>query len=279
MAYMRSATHFDEDGPTALAWRMTEYQRDVSYIRAMVEREYGKSPSCDSITQMLETRKIRKERAARGLYVESYNEAHDDGAPWSPALISNISLEAAINVSLGDIWDCEHKRTPATTHRIGERVMCRVCRRRKIQRAIHRVAHRKSAREAALMARLAAKESAERKAREAQSKVVLSDAEAAVNTRGRLPLDELKRAVAAKFGIRAAEIDGPNRSRKFVHPRAVVAQILLERGCSYPVIGRCLGGRDHSTAIHMIRNFAMYSEMNPLVPEAYQALRDRKAAA
>lgn len=275
----RESRYRDSDGPSALAWRMTEYQKDVPYIQRMVRREYGTAPAPSVIEDMMVTRRLSVERSQREHYVEGdkYNPDNDDGSDWRPATFGDLGL--AIRVAQGQAWNCDHHRTPATTHRIGEKVMCRVCRRRRLRESLRRIAHRLAAREANKLARIAAKDAVERKHKDARDKITLSDAQAAINARGRLPLDELKGAVAAHFGVRVADLNGPSRFREHVHPRAVIAQILHERGCSYPVIGRCLGGRDHSTAIHMIRNFAMYSEQNEKVPEAYSLFRDQRVCA
>lgn len=42
--------------------------------------------------------------------------------------------------------------------------------------------------------------------------------------------------------------------------RACLALALRQRGLSYPVIGRQLGGRDHSTIIHLIQQAPSYAK-------------------
>lgn len=60
-------------------------------------------------------------------------------------------------------------------------------------------------------------------------------------------LDEL----AKWFGVSVEQIKGSNRKRAIVDVRDLVAYILRQYvGLSYPVIGRILGGRDHTTIMH-----------------------------
>jgi len=58
-------------------------------------------------------------------------------------------------------------------------------------------------------------------------------------------------AVAEFYDLKKKDLEGPSRRREFVKPRQVVMYLLRETlKCSYPFIGKKLGGRDHTTAIH-----------------------------
>jgi chromosomal replication initiator protein len=62
--------------------------------------------------------------------------------------------------------------------------------------------------------------------------------------------------VAAEHGVTVAEIIGPSRKPKIAyarfHAEAALRALTMANGAppSYPMIGRWLGGRDHTTIIH-----------------------------
>lgn len=57
--------------------------------------------------------------------------------------------------------------------------------------------------------------------------------------------------VANFYGIRTGEMIGPSRKRELVAPRQIAMYLLREEiDASYPLIGKELGGRDHTTAMH-----------------------------
>ncbi len=90
-----------------------------------------------------------------------------------------------------------------------------------------------------------------------------------------LPLTgrQLIQAVADALEVSYGEIIGHGRHRAFVEARAVVVQVLRNRGWSYPRIGKLMGGRDHSTVIHAYETFDIHAERNPLVAATYNRLR------
>ena len=56
---------------------------------------------------------------------------------------------------------------------------------------------------------------------------------------------------AAKVtGYSQAEIVGAGRTRALSHVRFAIMLVLRRRGLSFPVIGRLLGNRDHTTVMH-----------------------------
>ncbi|MBD5641935.1 MAG: hypothetical protein HDQ91_05910 [Desulfovibrio sp.] len=60
--------------------------------------------------------------------------------------------------------------------------------------------------------------------------------------------------VAAKMGIRPADITGKSRRQEFVIARQAAMYICrLKFGLSYPELGRIFGGRDHATVMHGIK--------------------------
>jgi len=93
--------------------------------------------------------------------------------------------------------------------------------------------------------------------------------------RGILPADMLIRSVANEFGISADTVKAKERPIHHVHARSVIVKILRERNLSKPMIGKLLGGRDHSTVWNSLVNFDMYERINPLVSIVYNKFRGK----
>jgi hypothetical protein len=68
-------------------------------------------------------------------------------------------------------------------------------------------------------------------------------------------LDELMERVAGGFGLTVADLTGRSREAVVVRARTALIAILRERGNSFPTIGRLVGGRDHTTIVHLFRKF------------------------
>ena len=93
-------------------------------------------------------------------------------------------------------------------------------------------------------------------------------------------------AVAESCEISIDELTGKGRSRCFVVPRFLAARLLFDvkrrdgvRRFSYPQIGAFLGGRDHTTVIHAIRQFDVIFERNEKFADLYRELTDKLKAA
>jgi len=71
------------------------------------------------------------------------------------------------------------------------------------------------------------------------------------------PKRRLRRAVAEMFGIEEHLLPGASRRRPVVQARYAFAYVARTwwPDLSYPRIGRLLGGRDHSTVLHGLRQF------------------------
>lgn len=63
---------------------------------------------------------------------------------------------------------------------------------------------------------------------------------------------EVLTAVGQALGVTVAELKGLKRWPAFDLARKAAALALRRRGCSYPEIGQCLGGRHHTTAINLV---------------------------
>ena len=72
----------------------------------------------------------------------------------------------------------------------------------------------------------------------------------------RVPLaeEEVVGAVAQAAGFTLAEIVGASRRAPLVRARSAAALALQRLGVSSPATGRVLGGRDHSTVLHALKN-------------------------
>ncbi len=63
-------------------------------------------------------------------------------------------------------------------------------------------------------------------------------------------------STARIFGLTPEELRGSRRNAHIVNARWVAMKALQSRGSlSYPVIGRMLGGKDHTSVIHACNSF------------------------
>jgi chromosomal replication initiator protein len=68
-----------------------------------------------------------------------------------------------------------------------------------------------------------------------------------------ITIDEIKREVAAYFGIKITDLVSKRRSQNLVYPRQIAMHLCRQlTSSSLPVIGKMFGGRDHSTVIHSL---------------------------
>jgi chromosomal replication initiation ATPase DnaA len=68
------------------------------------------------------------------------------------------------------------------------------------------------------------------------------------------PAQALRRICAAAFGLTEAELIGRSRLRELALARQATCYVLRHRlGLSLAVIGRMLGGRDHTSVLYAIR--------------------------
>ena len=91
---------------------------------------------------------------------------------------------------------------------------------------------------------------------------------------GPLPtLENITRVVAQKYGCKVSDIKSARRTAQVVRPRHIVfylAKILTEK--SFPQIGRFIGGRDHSTALHGYRQIAHLITMDSALAQKIETL-------
>jgi chromosomal replication initiation ATPase DnaA len=92
----------------------------------------------------------------------------------------------------------------------------------------------------------------------------------------RLTCAQIINAVARVTGVRVMEITSPRRAAKIMRSRHIAVWLCRKlTDCSYPQIGRALGGRDHSTIMHGVRKIdANYPEYARLVSRSVAVLQE-----
>lgn len=89
-------------------------------------------------------------------------------------------------------------------------------------------------------------------------------------------LVQIIRTVSHVLGVTPDDIVGPRRSRRYARPRQIV-MFLSRDMCphlSLPSIGRILGGRDHTTIIHGIRQVEALLDKDPDFRVEFQKVLD-----
>jgi chromosomal replication initiator protein len=80
-----------------------------------------------------------------------------------------------------------------------------------------------------------------------------------------LPMEIIIRTVSAFTGISVRDIRSDRRQAPIVRARFIAVHLCREfTSASLPVIGRMLGGRDHTTIIHALRRAADRSQRDPV---------------
>lgn len=70
------------------------------------------------------------------------------------------------------------------------------------------------------------------------------------------PMQAIKMEVAAKHGFTVCEMESARRNRKLVNARhEAMWRMHKETSASLPMIGKVLGGKDHTTILHGIRRY------------------------
>ncbi|MCR4278868.1 MAG: chromosomal replication initiator protein DnaA [bacterium] len=82
--------------------------------------------------------------------------------------------------------------------------------------------------------------------------------------------------VAIYFDITLEELLGKSREQRLSHPRQISMYLLRkEAKCSFPAIGKHLGGRDHTTAMHACSKIDENSKKNEALKRDLAELRER----
>jgi chromosomal replication initiator protein len=78
------------------------------------------------------------------------------------------------------------------------------------------------------------------------------------------------------FDIKVEDIIGSSRKKEIVTPRQIIMYLLREElGCSYPLIGHELGGRDHTTAMHAHTKIGLEIETNEKIQQDVALIKQR----
>ena len=90
----------------------------------------------------------------------------------------------------------------------------------------------------------------------------------------RVLVEDVKRKVAAHFGIPISDLESASRKRAVVRPRQMAMLVARDlTGRSYPEIARRFGSRDHTTVIHGCEKIRRLSEADPEVAAEIEALK------
>ena len=90
----------------------------------------------------------------------------------------------------------------------------------------------------------------------------------------KVTVEEIQRKVSEHYNIRFSDLIGPKRVRVIARPRQVamyLAKQLTTR--SLPEIGRCFGGRDHTTVMHGVRRIEELKARDNQIAEDLELLR------
>jgi chromosomal replication initiation ATPase DnaA len=66
-------------------------------------------------------------------------------------------------------------------------------------------------------------------------------------------MSEIAKTVAQQYGMTVERLKSHDRRTIFSVPRRKAWKLCHDAGYSLPMIGRCFGGRDHTTILHGIR--------------------------
>lgn len=87
---------------------------------------------------------------------------------------------------------------------------------------------------------------------------------------------KILRTVALFFNITLEELVGKNREKKLVYPRQIAMFLLREElQASYPLIGKELGGRDHTTAMHACQKMTQDIEDDEKIKQDFNLIKQR----
>lgn len=87
--------------------------------------------------------------------------------------------------------------------------------------------------------------------------------------------EQIKEIVCEFYGVEFEDIKGPRRQQELVKPRQILMYLLkTELGMTFPSIGREIGGRDHTTAMHSVEKIEKEMKKSPDLLEELQRLKE-----
>lgn len=107
------------------------------------------------------------------------------------------------------------------------------------------------------------------------TKSVLNNIISAPKKRAVLPRQVIE-TVAEFFDVSIEELKGKSRKKETVVPRQIVMFLMREEiNSSYPAIGRELGGRDHTTAMHACQKIEKQAERDESLQQEIELIRQK----
>jgi chromosomal replication initiator protein len=86
----------------------------------------------------------------------------------------------------------------------------------------------------------------------------------------------LSEIICGFYGIEFADLIGPRRQQELVRPRQIFMYLLKhELGMTFPMIGREVGGRDHTTAMHSVEKIEKEMKKSPELLDELQQLKEQ----
>lgn len=87
--------------------------------------------------------------------------------------------------------------------------------------------------------------------------------------------DTIKKAVATFYGIREEDLNSKRRSRNIAFPRQIAMYLIRElTDLSLPKIGKCFGGKDHTTVMHACDKISILIATNPEVKQVVNQIKE-----
>ena len=82
--------------------------------------------------------------------------------------------------------------------------------------------------------------------------------------------------ICDQYQVNKQDLIGPARQRELVHPRHLLMYLLKhEAGMTYPMIGKEIGGRDHTTIMHGVEKITHELKKNPAILDELHAIKNR----
>ncbi len=100
------------------------------------------------------------------------------------------------------------------------------------------------------------------------------DASLAAGPPRRVPIRTIQKRVAAHYGVAVDDLLTARRTARFVRPRWVAMYLAKAMtGRALPTIGRCFGGRDHTTVLHAVRSLQAMIDADAVLAAEVAGLR------
>jgi chromosomal replication initiator protein len=87
--------------------------------------------------------------------------------------------------------------------------------------------------------------------------------------------EQIKEIVCQFYSVDFKDVQGPRRQKELVKPRQVLMYLLKnELGMTFPTIGREIGGRDHTTAMHSVEKIEKELRKSPELLEELKHIKE-----